>query len=867
MINLANISFDTEFGAPNDIATFNTGLALNAANKPTLPLIWYRDANNKPDIIIKDGKSPSKHTKWFVQWSEYQNRAMEPLEFRSYWARGCNTIALVTGRYSRIYHVDLDFRARENIEPYLRSISPYVDNDQVRVEQSVSNGYKVYFQLAEGERWEEDELHNEKLAYAKDNPKVMIESRGEGGCSFVAPTLGYRAVPGFAPSLDKIKPITRETLDKCIDAARAFDEDPDRIKSEKSNKKTKKISPFKWTASQQASGNDTTIGIFNQKSGYTYTFLEDHGYTFDHDASDGNEHFTRPNKSGGTSLTIKEINGVPVLHNFSSSDELLEPDQSYSPFQLYMLATGLSQKEAIKALNKAGYAPPTKADMALEDLEKICVIERDDKGHVDETSRLTLANILTYHPLFDGLAANILCNGRLWAFKPIEGVEGRIDDKGFSMLRLVLQSKLGLNPSTSDLIDALNIVMLRKRRNPFIERLDEIVWDGIPRLRTFLAEAFDLPQNALTEELLVKFFAAVIARQLSDEPIVVEWMPVFSGNQETGKTSFLRNCCKMLHPKLSEEWYIGTMDMATFCDPKLRAERSEGAVICSIDDLKNVKKSDDESFKAAMSTPRALIRAAYGHFSTEVVQRFMLAATGNPQQFLKDPTGARRYVVLRIPLADDCCKLYDTGLMNPTTVSMLWAEAYQWYKDNYHDAQDLRLSKEAKVIAREYAEDAYNASPWEDDVQEYISLLRRGPSNGYRIQVDQEGQTVTLDEELKSNFFNPTDIYKFINSGDDKAVAHMERRHKEDIVGILTRMRNVEYTRYQNKRGYRVIPEHAVYSFSEYKTQEEKAGLEMLLKQWSGKEPDKNSIYISKGFCSGFGFRYYPIQPGTATED
>ena len=651
-------------------------------------------------------------------------------------------------------------------------------------------------------------------------------------------------------------------LKRMIEVALSFNQVPGKPAREKKAKqevenKTKKISPFKWTETQQTGSNDTPIGRFNQ-SDYVYTFLENHGYQYDHDATDGWEHFTRPGKVEGTSCVVKQKDGVLILHNFSSSDELLEQGRTYTGFQLYMLDTKLSHKEAVKAICKMGYAVPNKTDTALETLSKIAEINRDDKGHViDELN--TYVNCLRYLPAFSGLFFNEL-KQRLEFAEEFMGYKGVLEDATFSLIRLYFETDLGLKPSDIELRHALNIISVERRRNPFIERIETFKWDGVERLKTFLHKAFRLPQNKLTEEVLLKLLVAVIARNKRNEPIEVCWMPIFVGNQKVGKTSFLKNWCKWIHPSESFEWYCGSMDMISFCDPAKRKELSEGAVIATIDDMKNAKKADMENFKSSMSQPRSMTRLAYGHYATELVQRFVLTGTGNLDEFLSDPTGNRRFIVLKIPLKNNECIMYKQGLFNKYIAEQLAAEALDWYNKNYHSPQDLELSDEAQAIADECAEDAFRQLPWENKVQEYVDTFRRGPYNGYLIKVDEGNQTVSMEEAIPENFFIPDQVYKFIAGGEDKCLVNMKPADRDQIVNCLRRIDRVERCRYKNKRGYKVIPEYKEYSFTDYKTPREKEGLQQLIDAWRNKDVNKSSLFINRFNGWGAYHSFYPQQ-------
>ena len=654
-------------------------------------------------------------------------------------------------------------------------------------------------------------------------------------------------------------------LDKMIKAALSFNKCPGKPTRERqeqkqeSEKKTRK-SKTKWTPEQQTSDTTGAIGRYNV-SGMA-DLLKEFGFKYCSDASDGNTGWTRPGKCDGISLTTKEINGVEIAYPFSSSIPELEAGRGYSKFQLLMAFKGLTAKQAYKYICKQGYAPPTKADEALAELMKVVEFNLNDEGHIKSNDLTNAVNIFLYHKPFQGLYHNVLM-GRIVLSEDFCGYKGVLKDESFSLIRLYFENQLGLYFDDSVLRHALNIVAIKRRRNPFIERIQTFVWDHVERCKTILHDAFRLPQNKLTEEVGLKLLVAAIARSMTDEPIEMCWFPIFVGEQKVGKTSFFKNLCKWIHPNESYEWYSGCMDMVSYCDPAKRKELSEGAVFATIDDMKNVKKADFENFKSALSQPRSMTRLAYGHYSQELIQRFGLVGTGNLDEFLTDATGNRRFIVLRIPLKRYECIMYRDGIFNKYVAEQLMAEALDWYKKNYHSPLDLELSDEAQRIADENAEDAFRQLPWENTVRDYVDFFRKSPDNGYVITVDETNKTVTLDENIRENFFTCDNIYKYIAGGEDNCIVNMKPADRDQIVNCLRRLDCVERSRKKNIRGYRIIPAHNVYNFDDYKSPVEQTGLEMLLTSWQDREPNKTSIYVNRGLSTGYNYRYYPMPTDT----
>lgn len=625
-------------------------------------------------------------------------------------------------------------------------------------------------------------------------------------------------------------------LNKLIAAARAFNEDPERIKAEKekdNQKKQKIIAPFKWTASQQVGGANTPIGRFNSDIDGFRADLQKYGWEYCSGDVETNEGWTRPGKADGVSANLKLIDGVGIFYPFTTSVPGLEANRGYSRFQLFMLHNDLSQKEAVKQICQMGYATPSKADEKLAELSKVIEFQKNSFGNTKSCFD-TYVKVLFYLPEFENFFYNEL-KDRPEFFEEIRvgnvSYKGILNDSAFALIRLFFETELGLYPDDKDLRAAINVVILEKRVNPFMRQIKKFKWDGIQRLKTFLHDAFRLPQNALTEEVFLKVLVACIARNDTDLPVQLQWILVLTGEQECGKSSLWENLMKWIHPDQSPEWYNGSMDIIAFSDPKRRMEESQGAVICSLDDLKNYKKSEAEAFKSALSTPRTVVREAYGHYSKEVIQKFVLVASGNEYEFLKDATGNRRFVVLRIPLAYQECLLYQDNWFNPYVAQQLWAEAFAWFQANYRNEQDLRLSPEAQKIANENADAAFMEDAWTNEVNNFVETQRNGYYSCYfTCHPDDNTQTIKFREHYDNgSFFTTEGVYKYLSGDGDAPIVKMGNLERQRIVAILRRNKGVKEARKKTpsgyQRGYVVLEREYTYKYSQYVTEEDQRRL------------------------------------------
>ena len=283
-------------------------------------------ANKKPDLPKKlnEGK-----------WALFQTRRPSENEIEILFNRdNVSGIAVICGKVSGGLEV-IDFDDHGSRFVAWKEKIPLQLYNRLMVERSQSGGYHVYYRCTEIGR-------DEKLAMTVDK-KVLIETRAEGGYIVCAPTPSYELVQGNFHNIPVITPAERQIL---IDAAEGFDETPPPPPSKPKPKPKPDRSAFT---------GESPADAYN-RSGDVRMLLEKHGWKFEFTATDGNEHWTRPGKGGGTSATLKELDGlVPILKNFSTNAGL-ETDKGYSPFQLYAeLEHGGDQSAAAKDLLCLGY--------------------------------------------------------------------------------------------------------------------------------------------------------------------------------------------------------------------------------------------------------------------------------------------------------------------------------------------------------------------------------------------------------------------------------------------------------------------------------------------------------------------------------
>jgi Bifunctional DNA primase/polymerase, N-terminal len=216
-------------------------------------------------------------------------------------------------------------------------------------------------ELAEDQAEEDAEARKQKreakTLVPTDRPRVLIETRGEGGFVVVAPSSGNVHPSGLswqllAGGFDQIVTISAEERAALLDLARSFDQMPhDTVPHG--------VPPgAPETAATRLPPGERPGDRFSASTSWA-AILEPHGWRRAFLAADGNEHWCRPGKDRGTSATVNE-RGEGVLYVFSSSTPF-EAGRGYSKFAAYVLLNhGGDFREAARELASEGFgsAPP-----------------------------------------------------------------------------------------------------------------------------------------------------------------------------------------------------------------------------------------------------------------------------------------------------------------------------------------------------------------------------------------------------------------------------------------------------------------------------------------------------------------------------
>ena len=231
-------------------------------------------------------------------------------------------------------------------------------------------------------------------------------------------------------------------------------------------------------------------------------------------------------------------------------------------------------------------------------------------------------------------------------------VPGGVDKNG---------NQVGLQLSSADVFAAINQVAAQNPYHPVRDYLAKLKWDGEQRIKT-VVKLLGAVDNEINQIIIKKFFISAVAR--AREPgCKVDTVFILVGRQGARKSSFFRT--------LASPWFIDTtIDIGS--DPVRAYMTMRKAWILEWAELESLFKARNAStIKAFLSSPSDSYVPKHARYSIEVKRSGIITGSINPDEFLSDDTGHRRFWPLTV------------GDIDLDTIAairdQLWAEAQALY--------------------------------------------------------------------------------------------------------------------------------------------------------------------------------------------
>lgn len=241
----------------------------------------------------------------------------------------------------------------------------------------------------------------------------------------------------------------------------------------------------------------------------------------------------------------------------------------------------------------------------------------------------------------------------------------------------------GMSATKPRIEGTLIAIMDENRFNPVVDIISKTTYDGQDRIRV-IEEILGIVNIPFSCTLLRKWLHQCIAMAYNDDiqPYGADGVLVIQGPQGEGKTLF---CSEIsLSPELFAEGV--SIDM----NKKDSVIQSTGVWIAELGELDSTLKREQSSLKAFITGRRDTYRIPYAKNYVRRPRRTSFCATVNPEEFLNDETGSRRFWVIHV----DAIDVERLKNLPPGWAAQMWRQVFEeLYVPN---PQGFRLTAEER---------------------------------------------------------------------------------------------------------------------------------------------------------------------------
>lgn len=229
--------------------------------------------------------------------------------------------------------------------------------------------------------------------------------------------------------------------------------------------------------------------------------------------------------------------------------------------------------------------------------------------------------------------------------------------------------------------NAFTEVAHKNRFHPIIEYLEAQQWDGVERVNRLFVDYLGAADTDYVHQVTRKMLIAAVKR-LYEPGCKFDYMLVLIGPQGAGKSTIIQ--------MLAKRWFSDSLK--TF-DTKEAGEHLQSAWIFEFGELAGMTKTEVDEIKQFITKRSDKYRVAYDRVITDFPRKCVFFGTTNNWNFLKDPTGNRRFWPVAITPSKRTKSVFCD--LTEYEIGQVWAEVLQAYRNG----EDLVLPAEVDIEA------------------------------------------------------------------------------------------------------------------------------------------------------------------------
>lgn len=434
------------------------------------------------------------------------------------------------------------------------------------------------------------------------------------------------------------------------------------------------------------------------------------------------------------------------IHNFESLDENAKDNTPISKLPSYQAMRSLAmsdqrtkevlgKEEYLKAFNDFESLDYTdeKEKITRDELDWVASLTRSESGKIEPTIE-NICLILRNDPQIKGkirynsLAERIETTGTLYWDK-----EKKVrfwTDVDEADLRRHIENIYRIK-SRNAVDDGFTSVVYKNTYHPIQDYVKAITWDGIKRAENIFIDYLGASGSEYVRAVTKLTLVGAIKR-IFEPGAKFDTAIVLIGGQGIGKTEIVK--------RLGGKWFNNSLFSFK---GKEAYEQLQGSWIIELGELEALKYNEVETIKHFMSKTEDTYRRAYGRNMTTTKRQCVFIGTSNTYDFLKDPTGDRRWYPIDVGKFEPKYNLFTR--FTEDEVAQVWAEAYSLYT-----LGELSYLKDKNTIlaAQEEQKAHREESPYQGIVDNYINM--KVPSNWGQMSIIDRKKHRFSDDPLKA---------------------------------------------------------------------------------------------------------------------
>jgi predicted P-loop ATPase len=283
-----------------------------------------------------------------------------------------------------------------------------------------------------------------------------------------------------------------------------------------------------------------------------------------------------------------------------------------------------------------------------------------------------------------------------------------------------LQTAEAIAVSPAVTAQAVELVARDRSYHPVHDYLFGLEHDGVFRLDTMLATYFGADQSEYSRLVGRNMMISAVAR-IFDPGCKVDTVTILESEQGLKKSTAIK--------ELFDPWFTDDISELGSKDAAMQV----GGVWCvELGELDAMSKAEISKVKAFISRRVDRFRPSYGRRVVERPRGCIFIGSTNESGYLKDATGARRFLPVKVTKIDIDALQRDRD--------MFWAEARILYEKGvpWWFTSDTKSGIAAASIAKDEQEARYQPDAWERLIADYLeSRLHQPPFNpAYRVTIE-----------------------------------------------------------------------------------------------------------------------------------